>query len=626
MSSPRRAIARPGAPSPTAASASISAASASGSARPQRRRHGVMRERREAEQPAARADRRQQPLGRMADEQEERVRRRLLEILEQGIGGTALEIVDRVDHHRPPGRHRGGGREQPLQAAHLIDVDASGRARCRCPWAAAPAASDRDGCRRRPAGRRDDRRARRGRARRPAAPPPRQARAAPPCRRTAPCRPPPARRAARRGGAGPVSSAARKAATAASWPKSGVTEQILERGEQARGHRLRPRLRRATIRKRSGSSAASRRKAAGDAVMIAAVLRAPIRSPTPPSRANARRAGVGRRQIEQQGAVGERSAAADLVERADRRRRRRRRRRPDRPASCRRSDRTAPTGRASSAGRMVRATWSARAAANSSASVSGVQRSTSPCSSRPRIASRPGAAARLAGVDDVDAARPQRCGQRRQLGRFADPLPAFERDEAAGHGRHAAPNRLFRPVQMRPKKPASPTAVSATSGVTCGGMPSPVSTTRSAICWPCAIGACTGPLIDDPRADVLAEPGRIGDRDRPRRDQADAGAVAALDLRLADPLALAEQGPRLPGVEAPVHEAHRFLDPLVEAGQAGDDHHDPPAVLLGRAGEAEAGLLGMAGLQAVGAVDPAEQGIAIALGDRLVARPSSGPR
>ena len=103
-----------------------------------------------------------------------------------------------------------------------------------------------------------------------------------------------------------------------------------------------------------------------------------------------------------------------------------------------------------------------------------------------------GAAARLARGHQINAACLKGRGQRLQLRRFANPLAPFEGDEAAS--RHAAPNRLFRPYQMRPKKPASPTSVSAASGITCGGEPSPVSTTRSAMCWPCAIGAWTGPL------------------------------------------------------------------------------------------------------------------------------------
>ena len=75
-----------------------------------------------------------------------------------------------------------------------------------------------------------------------------------------------------------------------------------------------------------------------------------------------------------------------------------------------------------------------------------------------------------------------------------------------------------------------------------------------------------------------------------------------------------------------LHQPHQFLDPLVEAVEPGDDHHQPPAVLLGRAGEAVAGLVGVAGLEAVGAGDPAEQRVAVGLGDVLRPSPASCPR
>ena len=74
----------------------------------------------------------------------------------------------------------------------------------------------------------------------------------------------------------------------------------------------------------------------------------------------------------------------------------------------------------------------------------------------------------------------------------------------------------------------------------------------------------------------------------------------------ADPLVLGEQRARLPGPKAPVHELDRFLDALAHAVQPGEDHHDAPPVLLGRAGEAVARFLGVAGLEPVGALHAAE--------------------
>ena len=94
---------------------------------------------------------------------------------------------------------------------------------------------------------------------------------------------------------------------------------------------------------------------------------------------------------------------------------------------------------------------------------------------------------------DRRAALAQRLGQSLRLRRFADALATLERDEhpARGHADHA-PNRDFSPAHARPKNPASPTAFSATSGMTCGGVDE-VSTIRSAMCWPLAIGALIGP-------------------------------------------------------------------------------------------------------------------------------------
>ena len=95
----------------------------------------------------------------------------------------------------------------------------------------------------------------------------------------------------------------------------------------------------------------------------------------------------------------------------------------------------------SSAGRMVFSTWSARAAANSSASASIDQRPSSPSSSSLRIAFGAFAAAGLAGGHAVEAARSQRLAQRAELGRLADPLPAFEADESARLASALTPSR-----------------------------------------------------------------------------------------------------------------------------------------------------------------------------------------
>ena len=133
---------------------------------------------------------------------------------------------------------------------------------------------------------------------------------------------------------------------------------------------------------------------------------------------------------------------------------------------------------------MTLSTWSARAAANSSASACAPQRSSDPVSSSSRIRFGAFAAARLTRLDDVDAVGTDGVGEGDDLGRLADPLPAFEADEFPAVA-HAIPMSDLRPSQMRPKKPALPTSSPATSGTTCGGV-SGVVMTRSAIC--CALG------------------------------------------------------------------------------------------------------------------------------------------
>ena len=103
---------------------------------------------------------------------------------------------------------------------------------------------------------------------------------------------------------------------------------------------------------------------------------------------------------------------------------------------------------------------------------------------------RPRRAARLPRRYHGQATRAQCLGEAGELRRFADALPPFERDEATRQ--RQTPKKDQSPAHARRKNPASPTAFSATSGITCGGVEG-VSTTRSAMCWPAAMGALIGP-------------------------------------------------------------------------------------------------------------------------------------
>ena len=59
----------------------------------------------------------------MAHQQEDAVGGRLLEHLEQSVGGGGFEIVGGVDDDRAPWRQERGRAEQAAEAAHLLDAD-----------------------------------------------------------------------------------------------------------------------------------------------------------------------------------------------------------------------------------------------------------------------------------------------------------------------------------------------------------------------------------------------------------------------------------------------------------------------------------------------------------------------
>ena len=80
-----------------AASATSSSSAASAPAPHRRLRSRPAASGARSSRAAARADRRQQPARRVADEQEQRARRRLLEDLQEGVGGVRVHVVGRID-------------------------------------------------------------------------------------------------------------------------------------------------------------------------------------------------------------------------------------------------------------------------------------------------------------------------------------------------------------------------------------------------------------------------------------------------------------------------------------------------------------------------------------------------
>src|SRR5581483_10454746 len=78
-------------------------------------------ERRQFEAPRPRADRGQEPPGRVTDEEEERPRRRLLEHFEERVGGVRVHVVGWVDDGDAPARLAAGRAEERYRPADFGD-------------------------------------------------------------------------------------------------------------------------------------------------------------------------------------------------------------------------------------------------------------------------------------------------------------------------------------------------------------------------------------------------------------------------------------------------------------------------------------------------------------------------
>ena len=85
--------------------------------------HIVWRQRPQQQAPAARTDGRQFAARRVAHQQQERTRRRLLENLEQRVGAFALQVVDGIDDGDAPTALARGRTEERHRFAHVVDAD-----------------------------------------------------------------------------------------------------------------------------------------------------------------------------------------------------------------------------------------------------------------------------------------------------------------------------------------------------------------------------------------------------------------------------------------------------------------------------------------------------------------------
>ena len=229
-------------------------------------------------------------------------------------------------------------------------------------------------------------------------------------------------------------------------------------------------------------------------------------------------------------------------------------------------------------------------------------------------------AARLAGRHDGAAASLEPVLQPRDLGRLARSLAAFEGDEtpagasvttasrtgnagsssSRGRPRRGAARRRRPRADTRSSRPsgrvttAVPTLVPLTIGA--GSGPSKRATTRGDTDWPVGAVIWTGVRHDQRHLVLGAQPHR----------------------RLDDGVAGAEHR-RVGGfAEAPLHQPRRLLRALGHRAQPVHDQDQAPAVAHRRGRLAEAALLRVAGLEAVGARRDLQQAVAVVLLDVVV--------
>src|SRR4029077_10056520 len=92
-------------------------------------------------------------------------------------------------------------------------------------------------------------------------------------------------------------------------------------------------------------------------------------------------------------------------------------------------------------------------------------------------------------------------------------------------------------------------------------------------------------------------------------------ALATKYLGIADRLIGGEQSARFEVAETPFEHFLGFRGPIIGIVKAVDDHDQPYAVLHGGADHAVPALLGISGLEAVGALEGVQQWIAVLLPD-----------
>ena len=243
----------------------------------------------------------------------------------------------------------------------------------------------------------------------------------------------------------------------------------------------------------------------------------------------------------------------------------------------------------------------------------------------------PRRSAGLAGDDGAQLRRIETIGQQLDLRGLSGALAAFERNELSASGRPA--HRCFGHGQSFSALARNMPMTSSLAPSIARRMVEPVADRLRGIDrrFHGDIGAAPDPdhadrlalgdrrphraVIDDARDQLFAAVLRHHHLDRLAACELDRAALAAEHLGVADLLVGREQRARLEIAKTPFQHLLGFRGAIVGIFEAVDHDDQPGVVLHGRADHAVAAVLGVAGLQPVGAVERVQQRIAVLLAD-----------
>src|SRR6202158_3963477 len=283
-----------------------------------------------------------------------------------------------------------------------------------------------------------------------------------------------------------------------------------------------------------------------------------------------------------------------------------------------------------SAGWMTVRTWSSRAAANNSVSASGPNSLPMPESTRCRMISAPGdppgsrvttvrslaafsrSASVLICVDLPDPSPPSKVINRPRPDALLTAVSAMSEllDAEAKHSDDEFARTVDRPPHRRSHADGI-RGINRRLHGDIGAAPNP----DHADLLTGLDGRADRPVINHACDQLVGAVFLNHHLDRLGADQLDRSAVAAEHLGIADQLLCREQRPRLEIAISPFQHLLGFGRAIVGILQTVDDDDQPYSVLHGGADHAVAALLGITGLQPVGALERIQQRIAVLLPD-----------